>query len=466
MCLNPINLDGRQVSCGKCAECLLSQELTLGFRGVANIGKYQNLASITLSYDDKHVPLIFNGIRTFKDDEGQYFATLFDYRDKFASSWDLPSEYNLREVWLERPSRGLNKVPVVWLQEPSFNLQSLLSDEWSHHLSDQKFSPAECLGIFPAGDIKHLQSWFKKFREYYKRIFGHSPDIAYSAVLEYGPETCRPHFHIALFFNDIDYNFIYRMCQQDSCNYNGHKMTGWKYGSINSCKIRNITASPDDAVRIAKYVAKYAKKSDKGKHLFEKLGLVPTFRRCVSTGFNDASRDLAKELICRDLQNDDRFQRWSKIAGEYVELDKAREFVSDGLIEMAEVISRRLDDHYNLFGSSYKIKVPPCVLREALSAQTIKLYYDSQSLEEGHLIYREVSVASILWYSVAYVKACDNYTDDMRSLLNFIKSRPRDENMDEVIFEYSDLQKSIRDNKNATYEIRDFGRYGEPSWLD
>lgn len=466
MCLQPINLGGRSVSCGKCAECLLAQELTLGFRGVANIGKYKNLASITLSYDDKHVPLLLNGIRTFKDDEGQYFATLFDYRDKFASAFDLPAEYNLREVWLERPSHGLNKVPVVWLQEPSFNLNSLLSDEWSHHLSDQKFSPAECLGIFPAGDIKHLQSWFKKFREYYKRIFGHAPDIAYSAVLEYGPETCRPHFHIALFFNDIDYNFIYRMCQQESCNYNGHRLTGWKYGSVNSCKIRNITASPDDAIRIAKYVAKYAKKSDKGKHLFERLGLVPTFRRCVSCHFNDASRDLAKELICRDLQDDERFQRWSKIVGEYVELGKAREFASDGLIEMAEVIFRRLDCHYNLFGSKYKIKVPPCVLREALSAQTLKLYYDSQSLEEDHLVYREVSVSSILWYAVAYVKACDNYTDDMRSLLNFIQSRPRDENMDEVIFEYADLQKSIRDNKTSTYEIRDIGRYSEPSWLD
>lgn len=462
MCLEPINLRGRLVSCGKCAECLLAEELTLGFRGVANIGKYQNLASITLSYDDEHVPLVLNGIRAFNDGEDKYYTTLFDFEDKYASSWDLPCEYNLREIWLERPSQGLSKVPFVWLQEPSFGLQSLLSDEWSRHVSEQKFLPADCLGIFPAGDIKHLQSWFKKFREYHQRIFGCKADIAYSAVLEYGPDTCRPHFHIALFFNDIDYNFIYRMCQQEECNYNGHKMTGWKYGSINTCKIRNISASPDDAVRISKYVAKYAKKSDKGKHLFEKLGLVPTFRRCVSTGFNVASRELALDLICRDLQDDPRFQRWCKIPGEYVENDKAREYVEDGLIEMADVISRRLDEHYHLYGSSYKIKVPPCILREALSATTLKLYYDTKSTEEGHLVYREVHISSILWQAVGYVKACDNHIDDMRDLQVFINSRPRNENMDEVVFEYSNYQNSLRENKKSTYEVRDIGRYGDP----
>ena len=192
MCTRPIRINGFTLPCGKCPECLKAQELTLGFYGIANANKYTSVASITLSYDDNHIPLVSNTLVI--DHVSKTYRSLYDYnitspeRDLCTYS---DSNDEMRRIWLSRDkSKG-----YVQLFNPDFNIQ------------EDKFRPSSLQGyqhdgyidfgnihridlqyvhlIHPIGLISHLQSWFKKLREYHNRIYGFYPDMSYYGGMSY-----------------------------------------------------------------------------------------------------------------------------------------------------------------------------------------------------------------------------------------------------------------------------------------
>ena len=87
MCTRPIRINGFTLPCGKCPECLKAQELTLGFYGIANANKYTSVASITLSYDDNHIPLVSNTLVI--DHVSKTYRSLYDYNITSPSLFDF-----------------------------------------------------------------------------------------------------------------------------------------------------------------------------------------------------------------------------------------------------------------------------------------------------------------------------------------------------------------------------------------
>lgn len=119
---------------------------------------------------------------------------------------------------------------------------------------------------------KEVQDWLKRGREMYARDKGHRCDVSYFIVLEYGPKTSRPHFHLLMF--GINYS--------DYCHYFGNcwrEEFGWTCPTY-----KQFTAtSKADFQRMTRYVSKYVNKGDFESPLV-KDGLQPKPYRLISKG--------------------------------------------------------------------------------------------------------------------------------------------------------------------------------------
>ena len=125
MCLNPIRLGTRLVPCGKCDECLQRLEYKLGFAGVANLGKYEYVHSITLTYDDEHVPL---AVRNLVVDTEKKLYGIFEGVDGYTIMNDDSLSLlgcDLRGVWKSRNKYSTDG--IVWLPDDHSHLTLLES---------------------------------------------------------------------------------------------------------------------------------------------------------------------------------------------------------------------------------------------------------------------------------------------------------------------------------------------------
>lgn len=371
MCLNPVYIGSEIYSCGKCDECKLSQELTLGYYGLANLTKYDKVASITLTYDDEHIPLEINGISV--DYERKTYKVVNELPNRFVNYISHSSLLHIRQAWDSRDKR----FPYVIEQGDIKILNEIRDYSFDGYFDD---IPADSLYqahfIVAVGNLSHLQQWFKNLRQYARRMLGITNNaFKYTAVLEYGPKTCRPHFHICLFFNDTHDNkfsqLIQFMCQPKTFCFRDvdgiyHNLSGWKYGTQCTCNIISCETPTQDTLRIARYVAKYGKKSDKGIHTFEKLHLVPTFRRVTSKGYFNAGIELAKKTLMYDID----INQYPFMIDDDTNTDY-REFIKDFpcIWEDARKIARRMKEKQFVKSSDSSVKIPWDAVRRALSKQ-------------------------------------------------------------------------------------------------
>lgn len=431
MCTRPIRINGFTLPCGKCPECLKAQELTLGFYGICNATRFTHVASITLSYDEEHVPLVSNTLVI--DHQSKTYRSLYDYNitDPFRDLCTYSSDNDiLRSEWLNRDkSKGFIQLfnpDISGHQIDKFDPKSI--EDYSHegyfdysslHRLDYEFVHL----LHPVGEICHLQSWFKKLREYHQRMYGFKPEICYTAVMEYGPFTGRPHFHVCMFFNhSMSERFLYRMCFPDSFKVDSvvdgceHELTGWIYGSINKCTVHEIASlgkdgKPhyEDALHFAKYVAKYGKKSDKGKNFIELAKLVPPSRRLTSKGFTQSAQEICQNIILKDIPR----YLWHVDPSEmYERLDE--------ILPYAEIIKERMKQKYSILPLCKPQKIPNDVLLKCLGYTTTKILY-------GYAIYnpekdppqRQVTTASALYLAVKMLERGDNIADSVRAFQEF-----------------------------------------------
>lgn len=432
MCTRPIRINGFTLPCGKCPECLKAQELTLGFYGLANATKYTSVASITLSYDDEHIPLVSNTLVIAHN--SKTYRSLYDYqiispeRDLCAYSADNDS---LRSIWLNRDkSKGFVQLfsPDSNIQIDTFNTNHIKGYTHDGILDFNTYRSLDCEFVHllhPIGLVEHLQSWFKKLREYHLRMFGYKPDICYTAVMEYGPSTGRPHFHVCMFFNhSMSERFLHCMCFPDTFKVDStvdgceHELTGWPYGSINKCTVHEIASlgkdgKPhyQDALHFAKYVAKYGKKSDKGKNFIEFARLVPPSRRLTSKGFTQSAQDICNSIILKDIPR------------ELLHVDPSEMYDRlDELLPYAEMIKERMLQKYTILPNCKPQKIPNDVLLRCLGYTTTKTLYGYAIYNpEKEIPIRKVTTASALYLATKMLERGDNLTDSVRAFTEFAK---------------------------------------------
>ncbi len=447
MCVNPIRCGSLVFPCGKCDECLISAEYKLGIVGVCNLSKYRNVYSVTLTYDDEHIPL---KLRTLfvNYESGSYFLV-----DDFVVDIDsfranlLFEPDSLRELWKSRDKDStLGVVPL----SPGYtdeNLERLLRDirytfDYIGVKDSREIIRDEILSnpmieavsfLVPCARISDVQKWLKSFREYYFRRTGVRPDISYSGVAEYGPLRCRPHYHLCIFANDDNANTLGDLL---NCFVTGRKylcvvdVPHWKHGTgvFKSTDLSNT----EYARNVAKYTAKYGKKVSKGVHVCEATHIVPSFRRITSKGYFDS----LTQFVCNTILRDIPFMNYMDCIN-----DEKDAFLQDvKCMEYAQIIIDRLQQKYSLFGRM--VKIPRSCVGDVLTIEyTYKTKCYGYDIEQNKLSY-EVLVRrrkkSILWNAVNFI---EGYTDVDNTLREIAQMQ------DEFGFEFGDAFDEVQARK-------------------
>lgn len=417
MCVNPIRCGSLVFPCGKCDECLISAEFKLGLVGVCNLSKYRNVFSVTLTYDDNHIPLKVRTLFVNYESGTYFFADDFVVDIEAFRANFLFEPNRLRQVWKNRDKESTLGVISLSPDYTDEQIQKLLFDlRYTYDyigvkdsreiirdeiLSDPMIEAVSFL--VPCARISDVQKWLKSFREYYFRRTGVRPDISYSGVAEYGPLRCRPHYHLCIFGNNDSDNTLVNLLKSfvTGCKYlNVLDVPHWKHGTgVFKCTdLSNIQY----ATNVAKYTAKYGKKVSKGVHLCEATHVVPSFRRITSKGYYDALTDFVCKTILRDIP----FMDYMDCIN-----DDKDSFLNDTkVMEYAQIIVDRLSQKYSLFGRM--VKIPRSCVGDVLTIDyTYKIKCYGYDIEHEKLTY-EVLVRrrkkSILWNAVNFI---EGYTD-------------------------------------------------------
>lgn len=116
---------------------------------------------------------------------------------------------------------------------------------------------------------RHLQDWFKRFRQRYKREFGSNSQLKYFVTSEYGPKTKRPHYHGLLF--GVPYDVFNRLA-----------LSEWRelYGYVD-CKDIQLSLPGNERDKsvsnVIRYVSKYCLKGEFENPFVSLKKVLPSF---------------------------------------------------------------------------------------------------------------------------------------------------------------------------------------------
>lgn len=258
-----VHSEGFTVPCGKCIECQKARQNSLALRAARCAEKYGSMQFLTLTYEDRFLPF---AMRLYKVDlkTGEYL----EYQNSVIVERDHPMYANLTRQYHSIRDRGRNSIRITY--SPISNLEV-------------QFTPSLCR--------RDVRLWLKRCRVYYEREFGEKlPDFKYICLGEYGPNTCRPHYHLCFF--GLSYKQVLWMSSE------------WIYGytCLKSVKATNEDGSPGFVIA-AKYISKYI---SKGKFecdsVLDKIAEKP--RVCQSIKIGALDDDLKKFYRCEDLYPD------------------------------------------------------------------------------------------------------------------------------------------------------------------
>lgn len=324
MCLCPVNINGIQYPCGKCPDCKAAQAYKYGLKGIMVGSKFTACANLTLTYRDECVPWrkyalylvsghyvfhpIADVVRYSDAATGEVLCADVDpsliverefsfngqsYRVRVVSD-TLPVRVELDEftsLSLDPMLDCCGDCPIRFKDTGftyvfDFEDNTVSRKPWSEIFVDDccTYVGSCYLQVVYQRDLQLL---LKRFRERYYSICGYRPEIPYVGVSEYGPNTCRPHFHLCLFFDDVtDYDFIERDLVDEWLRLFGNVVE----------KKRSRTEDPAAFANFAKYVAKYGKKIDKAKHVLDMFRVLPMSHTFSSVGFRAKCNEVVREL--------------------------------------------------------------------------------------------------------------------------------------------------------------------------
>lgn len=260
-------LDYAPIPCGKCINCLKNKQNAMVSRCLAESDKRGSFTFVTLTYSNENMPVAQSLWRASKvTGECELVSpgeVVSSSRDKLFRKDDR--EKLIRMVASPQP-RYLDK-----------NIDGFEDDEYVY------FSR-----LTPSLYRKDFQLWLKRCRVTYERVNGKKLDFSYVCVGEMGPQTCRPHYHIAFFGLSRDQVEFF--------------VSRWNLGYTNTKHVNSINPDGTDGFAIAsRYIGKYM---SKGKFdcasVMDKSAVKP--RVCQSKGIGRNLIDWVKSRVyCFDM---------------------------------------------------------------------------------------------------------------------------------------------------------------------
>lgn len=232
-----------EVPCGKCIACLRNRQNAMVSRIYADASKYGIFVFVTLTYDERHLPLAESVYRCsvesgecervglpYVGPDGKESVELkariiHGHRVK---DWSMSSQ--MRKI---KPSRFPR-----YIDKPLFDGMAI-----EGYTYFARVTPSACR--------EDVRLWLKRCRVEYPRETGNElPDFKYACVTEYGPRTCRPHYHIC--FLGLPKSIVDWFVER------------WHYGKqkdVREVKRINDDKEGSDGYRLAsQYIGKYMTK--------------------------------------------------------------------------------------------------------------------------------------------------------------------------------------------------------------
>lgn len=263
--VRPRLFDTIVVPCGKCLACLKNKQSSMVVRCLREARYRGSFGFMTLTYDDDHLPLT-QSLWAVHLQTGEAHIV----EDPEFVSTGMHPDLKLCEVF-----RGIDASP-----SPRYKSWEIFrADGFSY---EARITPSVC-----RSDVR---TWLKMARIQYEREHGvKMPSFSYVAISEYGPRTCRPHYHLAFFGLDrktLDWLLV-----------------RWNFGKVK--QVRMVACVNKDKssgfIRASKYIGKYM---SKGKFECEcvKCGAAERPRVCQSMGLGAHDLEPVRRwLLCWDM---------------------------------------------------------------------------------------------------------------------------------------------------------------------
>lgn len=251
------------VPCGKCVNCLKNKQSSMVVRIKREAERRGTLSFLTLTYDDDHLPLA-QSLWSIDRDTGEY---CLESPAELISTGRFPDPLRLMQFKQIVPSVNPRYVDVPL---PVFSLADS-SKDWF-----VRITPSVCR--------EDVRLWIKRARVAYKRAFGVDLNMSYCAVSEYGPRTCRPHYHIAVMG-----------LSKDTLNWLARQ---WTFGFTKADFVQRVSpGNADPWSGVAFYIGKYM---SKGKFECQSVKdfAAEKPRVCQSLGLGTGDFEQLKPYVC------------------------------------------------------------------------------------------------------------------------------------------------------------------------
>lgn len=261
--IRPYMNDSLVVPCGKCINCLKNKQSSMVVRIKREAEKRGSLSFVTLTYDDDHLPLM-RSLWSVDRDTGEY---ILESPGEIISSGRMPDLLRLGQIKEMIPS---DRPRYLDIDIPGFDGVD------GNKRYFVRITPSVCR--------EDVRLWLKRARVAYKRAFDKVLDISYCLVSEYGPRTCRPHYHLAIMgIDDQSLRWLVSL---------------WKYGFTKCDRIDRVQANnPDPWSSVSFYIGKYM---SKGKFECPSVldGSAQKPRVCQSLGLGVGDFEALKPYVC------------------------------------------------------------------------------------------------------------------------------------------------------------------------
>ena len=222
-----INLRAKiEVPCGKCLECMAKRHNSFAYRLYNQMQKHLYCYHFTLTYRPEKLPFSIS-VQTIDLDTGELL--------KFSASKQVEDVALLEHLRLSYLFSNPSSSPVYI----------------ERHCVDCGDTRFEYVAT-PSLNRSDVRSWIKTSRIYLKRRHI-DVELFYSFCGEYGPKTCRPHYHCVVMSNqDLKSSGALSLLKAN-----------WKsrFGNLVCKELPRLNRDGTDAYQIAsKYISKYISK--------------------------------------------------------------------------------------------------------------------------------------------------------------------------------------------------------------
>lgn len=219
------------VDCGQCDYCIHKKAKKASMRVKTAGSAFKHSYFVTLTYDNKHVPLfncevLDNVYDDVLNESGDIHYGYEKHSFVSVSEYSCPDSSQLRHIFFTQVqgtipyNRTLSKYEEVkdnwFLSMDAIRSFIAKTQTDSPYGENGELSDRYGDNLIPFLNYVDVQNYIKRLRKHLFQTIGSYETLHFYAVGEYGPVHYRPHYHLLLFTNSDEVAEVLRYCHDKS----------------------------------------------------------------------------------------------------------------------------------------------------------------------------------------------------------------------------------------------------------